>query len=151
VFEKLGDIVHAGLILNSIGVTLHSLGRQEEAVSHLQEALQLHRRSGQRLLEGHALAALGKISDEARSLDNAREYYNASLEIRREIGDRKGEGWMSHHLARILFSLGGEAQAVPLLNHATAIAAETGDKQLGEACSRLQTSTGGNVNATIHN
>jgi hypothetical protein len=84
------------------------------------------------------LAALGKISDEAMSLDEASEYYAASLQIRKEIGDRTGEGWMSHHLARILFSQGGKAQALPLLNSATAIAAETGDTQLGDACTRLQ-------------
>jgi serine/threonine protein kinase/predicted ATPase/class 3 adenylate cyclase len=137
-FESLGDAVHAGLMLNSIGVTLHNLGRAEESVAHLGNALQLHRQSGQRLLEAHALAALGKISDEAMSLDEAREYYAASLQIRKEIGDRTGEGWMSHHLARILFSQGGKAQALPLLNSATAIAAETGDTQLGDACTRLQ-------------
>ncbi len=72
-------------------------------------------------------------------MDQAQEYYAASLEIRQEIGDRKGEGWMSHHLARILFSQGGEEQALPLLNRATAIAVETGDQQLGDACARLQT------------
>ena len=139
VFQSLGDIVHSGLMLNSIGVTLHSLDRGEEAATHLKSALQMHRQSGQRLLEGHALAALGKIFDEAKSLDEAREYYSASLEIRKEIGDRKGEGWMSHNLARILFSQGGESEAIPLLNSANAIAIETGDTQLGDACSRLQT------------
>ena len=139
VFETLGDVVHAGLMLNSIGVTLHNLGRTDEAAAHLRHALQFHRRSGQRLLEGHALAALGDICDGATSLDQAREYYAASLEIRQEIGDRKGEGWMSHHLARVLFLQGGEEQALPLLNQATAIAVETGDQQLGAACARLQT------------
>jgi tetratricopeptide (TPR) repeat protein len=126
-------------MLNSIGVTLHNLERREEAVEHLSRALQIHRSSGQRLLEGHALAALGDIFDEAKTLGKAREYYAASLEIRQEIGDRKGEGWMSHHLARVLFSEGGREQALPLLNRATAIAVETGDQQLGAACARLQT------------
>ena len=139
IFETLGDRVHAGLMLNSVGVTLHKLGRTDEAAGHLQDALQLHRESGQRLLEGHALAALGDIYDEAATLDTAREYYAASLEIRREIGDRKGEGWMSHKLARILFSQGVEQQALPLLDRASAIASETGDQQLGDACARLQT------------
>jgi tetratricopeptide (TPR) repeat protein len=138
VFQSLGDIVHAGVMLNSIGVTLHDLGQSEEATSRLRQALHLHRRSGQRLLEGHALAALGKISDEALSFDEAREYYTASLEIRREIGDRKGEGWMSHHLARVLLSQGADARAIRLLNQAADIAIETGDQQLVEACTRLQ-------------
>jgi serine/threonine protein kinase/tetratricopeptide (TPR) repeat protein/class 3 adenylate cyclase len=139
VFQKIGDSVHAGLILNSIGVTLHNLGRTEEATTHLRQALELHRRSGQRLLEGHALAALGDIFDQTLSLSEAREHYSASLEIRREIGDRKGEGWMSHHLARVLFLQGGEEQAIQLLKRANAIAGETGDQQLSDACSRLQT------------
>ena len=60
IFETLGDQVHAGLMLNSVGVTLHKLGRSEEAAAHLRDALLLHRKSGQRLLEGHALAALGE-------------------------------------------------------------------------------------------
>jgi hypothetical protein len=46
---------------------------------------------------------------------------------------------MSHHLARVLFSQGGEEQALPLLNRATAIAVETEDQQLSAACARLQT------------
>jgi serine/threonine protein kinase/tetratricopeptide (TPR) repeat protein/class 3 adenylate cyclase len=138
VFQKLGDIVHAGLILNSIGVTLHNLGRTADATEHLRQALQLHRRSGQRLLEGHALAALGDIFDQTLSLNEAREHYAASLDIRREINDHKGEGWMSHHLARVLFLQGRDEQAMPLLNRATAIAVETGDQQLRDACTRLQ-------------
>jgi serine/threonine protein kinase/tetratricopeptide (TPR) repeat protein/class 3 adenylate cyclase len=138
IFRTLGDIVHQGLMLNSIGVTMHKLGRGEEAAEQLEDALKLHRRSGQRLLEGHALAALGDVFEADATLGQAHDYYAESLAIRQEIGDRKGEGWMSHHLARVLFSQGEKEQGLRLLNAAAAIAAETDDRDLDAGCARLQ-------------
>jgi len=138
IFTTLGDIVHQGLMLNSIGVTMHKLGRSEEAAEHLQQAILLHRRSGQRLLEGHALAALGDVFDADATLGRAHDYYAESLAIRQEIGDRKGEGWMSHHLARLLFLQGEKEHGLRLLNAAATIAAETGDRDLDAACARIQ-------------
>jgi tetratricopeptide (TPR) repeat protein len=148
IFQNLGDIVHAGLISNSLGVTLHKLGRLKQAASMLQGALDMHRASGQRLLEGHALAALGDIFFDEMSLDLASEHYRASLEIRREIGDRKGEGWLSHHLARLLFLQADEQKGQARLTEALAIASDTGDQQLAEACASLNRREN---NAALHN
>jgi tetratricopeptide (TPR) repeat protein len=139
IFETLEDLAHTGLMLNSIGVTLHKLGRTDEATTQLRQAVELHRRSGHRRLESHALAARGEVLAETSLFDQARECYDVSLDIRREIGDRKGEGWMLHHLAGVLMSQGDREQGLALLDQATAVALETGDQQLGQACARLET------------
>jgi tetratricopeptide (TPR) repeat protein/class 3 adenylate cyclase len=137
VFLSTEDDVHAGLMLNSIGLTLLRLKRLSESAAQLREAIELHRKTGQQLLEGHALATLGDLSDEAGSSTEAQEYYIASLKIRRAIGDRKGEGWMLHHVARVLVSKGEQEEGAVRLREAVAIATETGDQALKEACEQL--------------
>ncbi len=57
-----------------------------------------------------------------------------SLEIRREIGDRRGEGWMLYHLARLNSSQGMDEQAGEQMAEAGSIAAELDDPDLRKAC-----------------
>jgi tetratricopeptide (TPR) repeat protein len=138
IFRSLHDSAHAGLMLNSVGITLKQLGRPAEAESRLEEAVALHRETGQRQLEGHALAALGDISDERGDRHRAVEYYERSLEIRRGIGDDRGEAWMLCNLART----GGTAlQDRERVERATRLAQGCGDPELTAACEALRLAT----------
>ncbi|WP_428264782.1 ATP-binding protein [Haliangium sp.] len=132
-FQAAGAHGHEGLILNSIGVTLHKLGRIDEARDRLNEAIAWHRRNQQPLLEGHALAALGDVQREQGALDEALADYQASLTIRTAIGDRRGEGWMHHALAEVLRARGESAEAESHAQRARAIAEEQGDAELARA------------------
>jgi serine/threonine protein kinase/tetratricopeptide (TPR) repeat protein len=138
IFEELNDQPHAGLMLNSIAVTLKAMERLGEAQSRLAEAIQIHRASGQKLFEGHALAVMGDISRESGLRDNAADHYRASLELRREINDLEGEGWMLHRLAEVYLTQGASDRAGDLLGQALTIANETGSERLKQACIRLQ-------------
>jgi class 3 adenylate cyclase/tetratricopeptide (TPR) repeat protein len=134
-FRMLGDPANAGLMLNSIGVTLTALERTSEAKSRLDEAIALHRETGQLRLEGHALAALGDLSARSGDRGTAGRHYGRSLEIRRRIGDRRGEGWMLYELAR---NEGAGARAGEWTARASRIAEGCGDHELADACLRLQ-------------
>jgi tetratricopeptide (TPR) repeat protein len=47
--------------VNSLGATLRSLQRYDEALAHFQVAVATNRQTGQRLLEGHGLAVMGDV------------------------------------------------------------------------------------------
>ena len=99
------------LILNSLGVTLTKLNRPEEARTVLEESVALNRETGQRLLEAHALAALGHVSRALGRLDRAANEFEQSLELRRAAGDRVGEAWMRRRIAETHAALGNDAAA----------------------------------------
>jgi predicted ATPase/class 3 adenylate cyclase len=135
IFSDSRNKVSAGLMLNSIALTLKELGRVAEAQSRFEQAIALHRKSGQRQLEGHALAALGDISADRGEREGAVEYYDRSLEIRRSIGDRRGEGWMLYNLVRYD---GAERRVDERLVRALQIAETCEDHALATACDELR-------------
>jgi tetratricopeptide (TPR) repeat protein len=128
------DKPRAGFLLNSIAATLKSLGRPGEARERLEQALKLHRESGEQLLEGHALALLGDIHKTEGRLQEARDSYRCSLEIRRAIGDRKGEAWMLLAIAETTAALGAPGEVPEHVHRASEIAAELKSAELSEAC-----------------
>jgi class 3 adenylate cyclase/tetratricopeptide (TPR) repeat protein len=137
-FQQLGDSASAGLMLNSIAATLRALGRDSEAEPRLHEALALHRDSGQRQLEAHALALIAATALDREDAEAATRYFGESLQLRRALGDRRGEGWMLHGLARCEL-----VRSVPfkVREHAAGaarIAEECGDSELAQACEQLR-------------
>ena len=130
------DPKHTGLVLNSIAVTLSKLRRFDQALSKLEDAIRLNRENGQRVLEGHGLAARGDIFKETGKIEDAFDAYQASLLIREEIGDRKGEGWMLHRLAEVCEAQNMTELARDYASRAAAIATEVNDLSLKESCDR---------------
>ena len=100
-FAEMRDLPRLGLALNSIGATLLAAGRPPEAIAQLTEAVACNRAATQPLLEGHALATLGDAHRAMSDSYAAAAAYEESLEIRRRIGDRRGEGWMLLRLGRV--------------------------------------------------
>jgi tetratricopeptide (TPR) repeat protein len=140
IFRELDDQVHQGVVLNSLGVTLTKLNHYEEALNCLEEAYKLHCQTKDVLLQGHALAALGEVHFEMGNLDEALHHYEMSLKVRQDIGDRKGEGWMTYHLARVYASQRAKGRARDYVNQASRIAKECNDGKLQEICNELENS-----------
>jgi tetratricopeptide (TPR) repeat protein/class 3 adenylate cyclase len=137
-FSSLDDVTHAGLMLNSMGATLKLLDRSTEAEQRLREGLRLHERSGQKQLEAHALALIGDLLVARDDIDHAFEQYSRSLEIRRSIGDRRGEGWMLHSVARCELARGEPYRVREHLIAATRLADQCGDAELAAVCTQLR-------------
>jgi tetratricopeptide (TPR) repeat protein len=137
IYRELRDDAGLGLMLNSVAVTLKAMGRHEDARDRLEESLAVHRRAGNRLLEGHAFAALGDIALERGEADRALWLYTESRGLREEIGDRPGEGWMHNRIARAHLSLGAPQVASQHADLARQIAVELGDRELLLACEQL--------------
>ena len=135
-----GDPAQEGLILNSLGVTLTELGRPEEARTALEESVAVSRRTGERLLEAHALAALGQVSRSSSRSNGPR----ATSSSRAISGTRSATGpvragccfaspkrmrrWANTEAARAAIS------------DAVRIAGETGHAALAAACRALAVS-----------
>ena len=93
-------------------------------------------------MEGHGLAVLGDVHLACKRYDDASQCYEASLAIRRAIGDRRGEGWMLHNLANAHDREGRTAVARELVLQAAAIATEQSDAELSVASERMLRSLG---------
>jgi tetratricopeptide (TPR) repeat protein len=100
-FRRVGDRVHEGLALNSLGVTLARLNRHDEARTALEESILLNRDTGERLLEAHALAALGDVHVAGRRFATAAECFGQSQELRRLLADLPGEQRMHQRLEQV--------------------------------------------------
>lgn len=100
----------------------------------------MHRSGERQLLEGHALAAIGDVLYDQEKFELATRLYEMSLEIRRNLNDRKGEAWMLHHLARAHHTSGERDAARQLLDEASAIAREGNAAELSKACLLLSNS-----------
>jgi tetratricopeptide (TPR) repeat protein/class 3 adenylate cyclase len=154
-YRDAGDLSETALMLNSLGVTLKSLHRYDEALARLQQAVHAAHQANHRLFLGHALAAIGDVYRAKGDSVEALVHYRRSLEIRREIGDRQGEGWMLHHLAMTQCSTGQTDHVHEWIVAASEIAQQEGDAELIEACRQLQlqrsdTQNRGGPHATLH-
>ena len=98
----LSDRVHEGLMLNSLGITLGRLNRHEEARTALEDSVELNRATNQRLLESHALTALGDIHRIRQRSDLAHVCYGQSLALRRALNDAAGEALLIQRLAQLV-------------------------------------------------
>ena len=135
--RETGDEVHEGLILNSLGASLHKLQRWDEARTVLADAVRVTEASGERQLHAHALGLLGDVCLGSMRLADACRHVEASLEIRRLLDDRRGEGWMLERLARIHVALGDVPAARDAAQHAARIAMDISDAALEAAVAAL--------------
>jgi tetratricopeptide (TPR) repeat protein len=136
-FDRCGDAAAAGLMLNSIGVTLQKLGNCEESIHHLRDALEVHEKSGRRQLKALALSALGDSYMTIHRHDDAKQAYADSLQIRWDINDRRGEGWMLHHLAVAHAAQGETDRSRDYARQAEVVGDEVKDVKLLDACRKL--------------
>ncbi len=133
-FRTVGDGDGVGLVLNSMGVTLVRKARYAEAEAALNEALALHRASGNILLQAHAETGLGEVFEARGEAERARQHYASSITLRERAGDRAGLGWSLYRLARVAARSGAAHEAIELGDRAHRIAAECGDAELQAAC-----------------
>ena len=96
-----GNRPDEGVMLNSMGVTLARLQRNEEARTVLEDSLVLNRSSGERLLEAHALAALADVSLHLGRVESACECLEQSARLRHELGDTTAADALLQQLAAL--------------------------------------------------
>lgn len=133
----MGDRVHSVLVLNSLGATLLKTNEYRRAREYLERSVRLARATSERLLEGHAFALIGDTYRGENDHTKAKASYEASLEIRRELGDRRGEGWMLYRLALVSSAMRDQERAHKLRDDALRCAEASGDAELAQSCAAL--------------
>jgi len=94
------------LCVGELGATLAAAGRLREACRQHRAALDLHRRAGDRWLEGVQLSHLGVATHRLGRAEEARRLHLAALELHREVGNRRLEAADTCHLAFVEHQLG---------------------------------------------
>jgi len=141
-FSECEDAEGVGLALNSIGLTLRTMGRLDEARETLTRALAYNELSTRTDLLGHTLALLGGVEMDAGAPQRALPFLERSLALRVESGDTRGEGWMCYELSRAAAALEERHRAREMLDSGARVAKVVGDTELGEACERLRRTAG---------
>jgi serine/threonine protein kinase/tetratricopeptide (TPR) repeat protein len=136
--EGAGDDAGTGLMLNSMAACLLKLDRPAEAALLLERALAVHRRSGKRQLEAHALALLGDAFRAVDEPERALQAYSASLQLRWDLEDRAGEGWMLLRMAETHRARGETERARDYAGQSRLIAEELGDEKMTHSSAEIQ-------------
>ena len=79
------------------------------------------------------MAVLGDVHFAMDNLSKALDHYQASLDLRRRIGDRTGEGWMLYRLSQVCAGQEMADLAASYAHEATQIAEEIDDTELRAA------------------
>jgi tetratricopeptide (TPR) repeat protein len=121
---SLADRHGQGIARASLGDSLRELGRFDEALHQLQEALRIFREIKDPHGEGYTLAKLGDTFARMHRPEDALASFEQALTTRREIGDRWGEAETLHSRGRVLLATGEPEAAREAWRHALAIFTE---------------------------
>ncbi|MGH7623467.1 MAG: tetratricopeptide repeat protein, partial [Gemmatimonadaceae bacterium] len=141
-FSECEDAEGVGLALNSIGLTLRTMGRLDEARETLVRALAYNELSPRTDLLGHTLGMLGAVELDAGAPERAVPFLERSLALRVGSGDARCEGWMCYELSRAAAATEERDRAREMLESGARVAMACGDTELGEACERLRRTAG---------
>jgi tetratricopeptide (TPR) repeat protein len=114
--------------LGSLGHAYSGMGREKEAISYTEQALEIAREQGDRQGEGAALGNLGSSYNNLGRYQEAITYREQALEIAREIGNRQGEGSNLGGLGDSYNNQGLYQEAIAYREQALEIAREIGDR-----------------------
>jgi CHAT domain-containing protein/Tfp pilus assembly protein PilF len=133
--RALGNRLMEAASLNNIGLVYDWLGEKDTALDHYKQALELFSAAKDRNLEATALNNIGgfylnTLKDSKTALD----YYNRSLEIRRELGQPIELAIMLGNIGHLYNSTGDPRKALEYHRQALKIRQESGHR-LGEAVS----------------
>ena len=95
-------------VWNGLGVAYAQQGRYNEAQAALLQALDLSRRVNNRVDEARTLNHLGGVAFYQRQFAGSIACHEQALVIRREIGDRRGEGSSLINIAQAIRDSGGD-------------------------------------------
>ncbi|MEV0393647.1 tetratricopeptide repeat protein [Polymorphospora rubra] len=136
------DPVRRARALSDLGVTSFRLGRYDDAVDHLRQALSGARATGDERVEGRTLGHLGNILLWLGRYEEALECHEQAVAVSRALGDRPAESANLSGLGNVCWRLGRYEEAIGYYRQDLDIARDLGDRP-GEGL------TLGNLGATF--
>lgn len=125
--QACGDRRAQGKMLNRLGLSLHGLGRHEEAARRLEQARALWRRLGDKDREAGTLRRLGLVALDRGHHDEAVERFLTAFRTYRELGAGRKAALALVELADALISHDRAADAVIHLEQASDLIANVDD------------------------
>ena len=116
-----------GKMLNRLGLSLHGLGRDDEAQQRLEQAYTLWRRLGDKDREAGTLRRLGLVATARGAHDEAVERFLSAFRTYRELGADRKAALALVELADALIAHGHAADAVIHLEQASDLIAAVDD------------------------
>lgn len=123
---------HKARIYIDLGEVYRVIGQNEQALTYLEQGLDICQKIGDRAGTGRALTYLGRVHNPLGNKNKARGYYKQALSVLKELGDRAGEAMVVNNLGWIYFDLGQMSRALVCYEEGLKIYQEAGDRK-GEA------------------
>ncbi|MDU9048495.1 MAG: tetratricopeptide repeat protein [Candidatus Electrothrix sp. Rat3] len=117
------------LLVREINTYLDRQGHWTEQLSAVEMNLTAARKTGDRMVEGWCLNALGYTCTRRGEYDKAHAWYEQCLPIRRELEDRLGEGVTLNNMAAIYRQQGRYEPALQTYQQSLSIRQEVGDRE----------------------
>ncbi|MCV6636110.1 CHAT domain-containing protein [Candidatus Albibeggiatoa sp. nov. NOAA] len=124
VFAQLQEKANQFALDKIVGQLIH-IGMYQQVLT---EWLPRLRESDKQEIKAEALGYSGLAHDNLGDYDNASNYYEQSLSIRQEIGDRSGEGTTLNNISQIYSAKGDYETALGYLKQSLSIRQEIGDR-----------------------
>ena len=128
----MGDRRVEATTLNSIGEVYRGIGKPEEALKYLIQALPISREVGDRGVEATTLNNIGNAYFGMGKPEEALKYFIQALPILREVGARGREATTLNNIGTVYEGVGKPEEALKYFNQALPIRREVGDRG-GEA------------------
>ena len=116
----------------NMGIVYRIQGKLKEALEHHQQALDIHRKSGNKIGEANDLCNIGNVYQIQGKLKEALEHYQQALNIHRKIGNKEGEANDLRNMGFIYQIQGKPKEALEHFQQALDIDRKIGNKE-GEA------------------
>ena len=126
--RELGDTPEVALVLEGIGWSQFSSGKDEEACASFEECLRIQRASGDPILINRANVGLAQVLVALGRIDAARPMSQEIIEFSKSRGDKRNEHFGWHYIADCALIEGDCKESLKLYQRSLALAAETGDK-----------------------
>ena len=125
---NLGDTSEVAIVLEGIGWSQFSSGKDEEACASFEECLRIQRAGGDPFLINRANVGLAQTLVALGRIDEARPMAREIIEFSTAHADKRNEHFGWHYLADCALIEGDYKGSLELYKKSLALAAETGDK-----------------------
>ncbi len=126
--RELGDTPEVALVLEGIGWSQFSSGKDEEACASFEECLRLQKAAGDPVLINRANVGLAQVLVALGRIDEARPMSLEIIEFSKPRGDKRNEHFGWHYLADCALIAGDCVESFKLYQRSLALAAEIGDR-----------------------
>lgn len=125
--RKLGARLLTAQALHHLGHALRSLGRQEEALASIQEAVRIYTAAGDRVGVARAIHDIANLLRDRGDYEGARAQYERALEVHEKAGHRRGIVLALTNLGGMESLTANYTKAQDLLQRAVEISREAHD------------------------